>query len=82
MREILMGDIGIVIGRRGTYCVRGGAVPPENIVPCSVSAKAAAMPSERLSLTDGSFCWREEFVNLAHASREQEEQAGLWRIHS
>ena len=73
--SILLGDIGIVAGRKGIYCVYAGASAPENIVPCSQSAIASAEPSETLTLTDGSTCARTDFTRLDLATKAQRDEA-------
>ncbi len=59
---IEMGDIGVIKGRYGLFAVASGAPPPENIVPVSASAKASAVPSETLTMSNGVQCAREDFI--------------------
>lgn len=76
--DIQLGDVGIVDGRIGLWCVSGGAKPPENIAPCGHALEEAAEPAEALSIFNGreqAMCWRHEFTPIHLATPEQRERA-------
>ena len=69
--HIELGDIGIIAGRKGPFCVYAGAALPKNIVACSESARKSAEPADVLRMTDGTMCFRHEFTPLHYATHDQ-----------
>ena len=75
--DIQIGDIGIIRGHLGYFCVRAGACLPDNLAACNPRAVENADESEALVMTDGTVCWRTAFVPIGVVTDDDEERAGI-----